>query len=69
MQDVECTKSNVAMYRPLYSNFLFNFTITWPLLAGQGKVLLVEITSIGTLHIAPLSLADWPFGMILSFLN
>ena len=54
----------------LYSNFLFNLTITRPLiLAGRGNVLQVETTSIGTLHIVPLNVGDWPFSMIVTFLN
>ena len=39
------------------------------MLAGRGNVLQVETISIGTLHIAPLNLGDWPFSMIVTFLN
>ena len=53
---------------PLYISFLFNLTIKSPLLsAGRNNVsnvLLLQITSIGKLHIALFNLGDCPLGMI-----
>ena len=44
---------------PLYSIFLFNLSITYPLLsAWDGKKLFILTVSVGTLHTAPLSLGN-----------
>ena len=61
---------NLHKHDPLYSYFLFNLTITRPLiLAGRGNILQVEPKHIGTLHIAHLNLGEWSFSMIVALLN
>ena len=51
-------------------NLCFNLTIIRPLLSALCRsIFVVSDVSIGILQIAPLSFWNWPFGIIVTFLN
>ena len=51
-------------------NFIFNFTITGPLLSAQcGRILVISFTWISILQIEPFNFGKRPFGIISFFLN